>query len=231
MLDLSKRAIGLEIMDDFTLPSAEVDPVLAGLGKMNAWFGGHRSLIRALKAFPVQAGNKISDWGCGGGDALRAIAIWARSSRMSVKLVGVDKAPAAVKFAKKECAAFPNISFLQTDVMSAELVANQFDIIVSSLFTHHFTDEEWIRLIRKMYYTASRGIIITDLHRHWLLYFAVIAITRVFTSSKMARYDGPLSVKRSFTRTELIYLLKKAEIGNYKLTWEWAFRWRIVIYK
>jgi hypothetical protein len=42
--------------------------------------------------------------------------------------------------------------------------------------------------------SAQKGIIITDLHRHPVLYYAIIFITHVFTNNKMVRYDGPLSV-------------------------------------
>ena len=48
MPDLSYRTDMLEIMDDFDLPSAEITPVLEGLGKMNALFGGHKSIYHVL---------------------------------------------------------------------------------------------------------------------------------------------------------------------------------------
>lgn len=230
MVDLSKRSVAAELMDDFNLPASEINPVLEGLGKMNAWFGGHQSLIKALQQFPVESKNSISDWGCGGGDALIAIARWARKLNINLKLNGVDAAPAAVNFARQQSAVYSNISYTRANVLEDEFQTNQFDLIISSLFTHHFTDDEWVTLIRKMYQIASRGIIITDLHRHWLLYYAVVMITRMF-NNKMASYDGPLSVKRSFTRRELQELLARAGITNYKLKWMWAFRWQLVIYK
>jgi hypothetical protein len=43
-------------MDDFDLPSAEIDPVLAGLAKMNRWFGAHQTIIKSLKQFPGKDG-------------------------------------------------------------------------------------------------------------------------------------------------------------------------------
>ncbi|WDF55029.1 methyltransferase domain-containing protein [Mucilaginibacter sp. KACC 22063] len=230
MIDLSERSVAAELMDDFNLPSSEIDPVLAGLAKMNALFGGHQSIINALKQFPVDNKNIISDWGCGGGDVLIAIAQWARKLNINLKLTGVDAAPAAINFARQQSAAFPNIGYVKADVLQDNFAENQFDVIISSLFTHHFTDDEWVALISKMYRAAKRGIIITDLHRHWVLYYAVVAITRLF-NNKMASYDGPLSVQRSFTRKELKKLLAMAGIKNYRLQWRWAFRWRIVIYK
>ena len=81
MPDLSYRTDMLEIMDDFDLPSAEITPVLEGLGKMNALFGGHKSIINALKKFAVSNNYAVSDWGCGGGYALIAIAKWAEEKK------------------------------------------------------------------------------------------------------------------------------------------------------
>lgn len=211
--------------------ATQLDPVLKGLGNLNAWFGGHQMLIKALQAFPVQAGDRISDWGCGGGDSLKAIAAWAQKQNLPLQLTGVDAAPAAIEFAKKETRTYPNINYLQADVLSDTWQENQFDIIISTLFTHHFEDEEWIQLIRQMYHSAKQGIIITDLHRHWLLYYALIVITTTIIPNKMMRYDGPLSVQRSFKKHELENLLKRAGITHYKIKWKWAFRWEVIIYK
>ena len=231
MPDLTIRASDAEIMDDLDLPASEINPVLAGLGKVNSLLGGHKSLIKALKNFPVCTGYSISDWGCGGGDALIAIAKWAVKNDLQLNLTGIDAAPAAVSFARQESAGFNNIDYLQADVITDINRIQTHDIIISNLFTHHFDDELWIRLIKNMQASARKGIIITDLHRHWLLYYAIVVITHVFTRSKMARNDGPLSVKRAFKKTELVALLKNAEIDNYNLTWHWPFRWQLIVYK
>jgi hypothetical protein len=82
-----------------------------------------------------------------------------------------------------------------------------------------------------MLYCSKKAVIITDLHRHWLLYYSVIALTRILTKNGMARFDGPLSVRKGFKRSELTDLLQKAQIMNYKIRWKWIFRWQIIIYK
>jgi 2-polyprenyl-3-methyl-5-hydroxy-6-metoxy-1,4-benzoquinol methylase len=230
MLDLKTRSTEAEVMDDLALPSAEIDPVLAGLGKMNNLFGAHKTLVKALKHFPVTDGNHISDWGCGGGDTLRELRKWSDKQKLDLKLTGIDAAEAAIKFAVQHSAG-SEISYIKTDVLGDDLQPGQFDIVCSGLFSHHFADEEWVQLIKKMHSCSTRGVILTDLHRHWVLYYAVWVITHVFTRNKMVRIDGPLSVKRSFKKAELVRLLKKAQIDNYKLTWVWPFRWLLVIYK
>ena len=230
MLNLKTRSAEAEVMDDFDLPSAEIDPVLAGLAKMNRWFGAHQSIIKALKNFPVNPGEHISDWGCGGGDSLIALRQWSDADQLNLKLTGIDAASAAIKFARENSAG-KNIEYIQTDVLGPDLIPGQFDVVFSGLFSHHFPDEEWVRLVQKMQACAKRGVIITDLHRHWILYYAVVLITHALTPNKMVRIDGPLSVKRSFERRDLVLLLQRAQIDNYKLTWVWPFRWLLVIYK
>ncbi|MEO6522540.1 MAG: methyltransferase domain-containing protein [Mucilaginibacter sp.] len=277
MVNLKQRSTDAEIMDDFSLPDTEVVPVLKGLEKMNALFGGHKMLIKALKSLSIKSGDKVSDWGCGGGDALRAIAKWATKQNIQLKLTGVDATASAVEFARQEAEPYPNIDFILTDVLSddtiplsrggavysaaagvclpngeghtppplsrgeshmanasferSQLHSNQFDVVFSSLFTHHFADEEWIVLVKKMVDSSKKAVIITDLHRHWLLYYAIIFIAYTFTKSKMARFDGPLSVKRSFKKHELVNLLQQSGLTNYKIEWKWAFRWQVIIYK
>jgi 2-polyprenyl-3-methyl-5-hydroxy-6-metoxy-1,4-benzoquinol methylase len=230
MPDLSYRTDTLEIMDDLDLPSTEIDPVLEGLGKVNAWFGGHKSIIKTLRHFPVQNGYSITDWGCGGGDALIAIAKWAANRKLHLKLKGIDAAPAAVRYARDQSKGFNNISYIQADVIEDTHLLNKTDVVICSLFTHHFDDERWVTLVKNMQTSAQKGIIITDLHRHPVLYYAVVLLTS-FTGNKMAQNDGPLSVKRGFKKHELLALLKKAQIDNFKLTWRWPFRWELIIYK
>lgn len=225
------RVFDAEIMDDFDLPNSEIAPVLAGLGKFNAWFGAHNGLIKALKNFPVRTGYSISDWGCGGGDTLIAINRWADKNKLNLKLTGIDAAPAAIDFARKASAGFNNIDYVQANVITDADHINTHDIIICGLFTHHFDDEQWVQLIKNMQASARKGIIITDLHRHWVLYYAIKFITGIFIKNKMARNDGPLSVKRAFKKHELVALLKKASIDNYNLTWRWPFHWQLIICK
>lgn len=227
---MQKRSADTEVMDDLALPSTEIDPVLAGLAKMNRWFGAHQTTIKALQNFADLNHNHISDWGCGGGDTLVALRKWSDQQKLSFQLTGVDAASAAIQYAKRHSLGC-RINYIQTSVLSDDLKPGQFDIVTSGLFSHHFADREWMLLIRKMHQCSRRGVILTDLHRHWILYYAVKAITHVFTSNKMVQIDGPLSVKRSFRRKEIVTLLKLAQIDNYNLTWVWPFRWLLIIRK
>jgi 2-polyprenyl-3-methyl-5-hydroxy-6-metoxy-1,4-benzoquinol methylase len=232
MIKLDIRATDPEIMDDFTLPDSEVVPVLKGLEKMNTIFGGHKMLINALESLDIKKYHYISDWGCGGGDALRAISKWGVKKNVPLKLTGIDATSSVVEFARKQALSYPNITFMKADVIKTNILRpEQFDVVVSSLFMHHFTDDEWVELVKKMADCSKKAVIITDLHRHWLLYYSVLFIAYTFTTSKMARSDGPLSVRRAFKKRDLVNLLQQSGLTNYKIEWKWPFRWQVIIYK
>lgn len=230
MPDFTKRATGLEIMDDFNLGADEIDPLLSGLEKVNQYLGGYQVVFSALKEVSVKNNFHISDWGCGGGDVLRAIEKKAKKQHLEIKLTGIDATPAAVNFANRKNTS-PETNYILANVLSEEISTLKFDIVLSTLFTHHFDDEAWVLLIKKMLDCSRRAVIIDDLQRHWFAYYAIKIITRVATRSRLARFDGPLSVLRGFKRKELESLLQKAGIKNYNIQWMWAFRWRIILYK
>ncbi len=227
-MTFSKRATEPEIMDDFGLAAAEIDPLLDGLELVNKYLGGYKVVFSALKEASVQNSFHISDWGCGSGDVLRAVA--QKQKNLNLHFTGIDATPAAIDFANRKNIN-PNISFILADVLSEQVSKLRFDIVLSTLFTHHFANEEWVLLIRKMMDCSRRAVIIDDLHRHWLPYYFIKLTTKVFTNSRLAQNDGPLSVLKGFKRKELEFLLQKVGIKNYTIKWMWAFRWQIILYK
>lgn len=229
MPDFTLRSTQEEMMDDFSLPHEIIDPIMDELEVVNKLLGGYAVFFDAFKKIGLKDGMIISDWGCGGGDSLRVIAKWARKRDLKIKLVGVDATETAIEYAKLKSIDFPEISYILADVMSEQLLPNQFDIVISSLFTHHFMDQDWIKLIKKMSLCASKHVIINDLHRHWFAYYSIGMITSLFSKSEMVKHDSKVSVLRSFKRAELHTLLQKSRIKIYSLKWMWAFRWQICI--
>jgi 2-polyprenyl-3-methyl-5-hydroxy-6-metoxy-1,4-benzoquinol methylase len=216
-------------MDDFSLSHEIIDPIMDELEVVNKLLGGYAVFFDAFKKIELKDGMIISDWGCGGGDSLRVLAKWARKRNLKIKLIGVDATESAIEYAKQKSFDFPEISYILADVMSDELIQNQFDIVISSLFTHHFVDSDWIKLIQKMSECASQYVIINDLHRHWFAYYSIGIITSIFSKSEMVKHDSKVSVLRSFKRNELLYLIQKAQISKFIIKWMWAFRWQIII--
>lgn len=198
---------------------------------INRLLGGYRVFCDALDKLDLRPGMRITDWGCGGGDSLRELAGWARRRNLPLVFGGVDATITAVRYARDRSLEFPEISYVHGDVMDESLDGTPPDVVISSLFTHHFADDEWVRLIRRMYSRATHAVIINDLHRHWFAYHSIGLLTSVFSRSEMVKHDSRLSVLRGFRRNELEALLKLAGIGRYSIEWKWAFRWQIILYK
>jgi 2-polyprenyl-3-methyl-5-hydroxy-6-metoxy-1,4-benzoquinol methylase len=231
MPDFSQRAVAAEMMDDFSLPAGTIHPIMDELETINAKLGGHRVFFDAFDRVELKDGSHISDWGCGGGDSLRVLSRYFRKRDRKLRFTGVDATESAVSYARLKASDFPEIAFVHADVFSEELTDNQFDVVISSLFTHHFEDGSWIALIRKMLCCARFAVVVNDLHRHWLAYYSIGVLTKLFSRSAMVKHDSQLSVLRGFTRAELQNLLAKAGITHYRLKWMWAFRWQLIIYK
>ncbi len=117
------------------------------------------------------------------------------------------------------------------DVFSPAFQAQRFDIVIGTLFFHHFTEEQLVALFARLKDQVSIGFIINDVHRHPLAFYSIKLLTKIFSRSSMVKYDAPLSVLRSFKRNELVGILKKANIENFSIKWKWAFRWQVLVYK
>ena len=229
MPDFSIRSSEAEMMDDFSLGHQVIDPIMDELEVVNKLLGGYRVFFDAFEKMGPEDGLTISDWGCGGGDSLRAIANWARMRNLKIILIGVDATASAIEYARQKSKNYPEISYILADVMSDVLHEKQFDIVISSLFTHHFPDGEWIKLVQKMAHCSSKFVVINDLHRHWLAYHSIGVLTRLFSKSEMVKHDSKLSVLRSFKKTDLVDMLQKVGFQNYTIKWMWAFRWQVCI--
>lgn len=231
---LNNRSLKEEIMDDFSCEGEVVDQTLKELHHINFYLGGDQISINGLKFLinkdPKQE-YKIVDLGCGGGDTLKIFDKWAKKNNFHFDLVGVDANEYIINYAQKNCIKNSNISFLSGNVLSDNFKNKKFDIAHASLFLHHFQDEEIVNLFKQLLDQVEIGIVINDLHRHWISYFFTKYFIATWSKSAMVKYDSILSVERSFIRKELEAYLKMADIRNYSLRWKWAFRWELIIWK
>ena len=232
MPDFRTRSLLPEKMDAPDVSPHETRQALSELEVVNKMLGGYNVILNALEK--LQWENKtitILDLGCGGGDTLRAIATWADKKNRKLNLIGVDWNPVMTEFAAEHSKCFSNITFKTMNVFDDALLNEKADIIMNSLFCHHFSNDELVELIKRMHRLASEAVIINDLHRHWFAYYSIKVLTTFFSKTYLVKYDGPLSVARSLKRNEWKIILSFAEIKNYTLRWMWAWRWQIIIKK
>ncbi len=226
------RSQEAELMDDLNSSGEVIDQTLKELHTINRWLGGDHVTINGLNKLLAEIDNPqeihILDIGCGGGDILKKICHWARKRSIPIKLTGVDANPNIVDYAQANTRDYPEISYQSVNIFSEEFKNISCDVVTATLFTHHFTQGELVRLFKQLKEQARYGMVINDLHRHWFAYHSIKILTKWFSRSEMVRNDAAVSVLRSFRKNELQTIMKSCGIDDYDLKWYWAFRWQLI---
>jgi 2-polyprenyl-3-methyl-5-hydroxy-6-metoxy-1,4-benzoquinol methylase len=223
----------MEIMDDFTMEGALFRDTLDKLEIINRFLGGNSVTINGLKnLLKNQSKNKtitIVDLGCGNGDILRDVAKFGRKNNYSFNLIGIDANLAAIEYAKELSKEYSELSFKTIDVLSEDFKKQSYDVVLCTLFLHHFKNEELISFLKTTTNKATIGVVVNDLHRHKLAYY-LFKLIGFFIKNKMVRQDGLTSVLRAFKRKDLENIAKEIKV-HFSIQWKWAFRYLWILKK
>lgn len=227
-MNLQQRSYIKELLDDDAIPFEDIKKNMQELNFINTWLGGHGITLDGFRKL-IENRKQISvcEIGCGGGDNLAAIVKWCNKNNISVHCIGIDIKSACIDFAK-ENKTLEEISKWICSDYSKVIFDQKPDIIFSSLFCHHFNEDELTSQVRWMKQNASLGFFINDLQRHQLAYWSIKLLTRLFSSSYLVKNDAPLSVARGFKKEEWLKIFTAAGIDRFSLEWKWAFRYLII---
>jgi 2-polyprenyl-3-methyl-5-hydroxy-6-metoxy-1,4-benzoquinol methylase len=230
-MSFSVRSYQKELLDQPGIPWIDIQRNMQELNTINTYLGGHSITLNGFKQLAKNNTSlTVCEIGCGGGDNLKAIDQWCKKKNIQFQLIGIDLNEHCIRVAK-EALPGSNTRFITADYSTVSFSENKPDIIFSSLFCHHFTDEQLIQLLQWIQQNCKLGFFINDLHRHWLAYYSIKYLTRAFSKSYLIKNDAPLSVQRGFIKREWQYLLQQAAIHQFHIQWKWAFRWLIICNK
>ena len=233
LVDTSHRSSEMEIMDDFTMEGVLIRDTLDKIEIINRFLGGNTVTIKGLKKIlKNQSKNKtitIVDLGCGNGDILRDVAKFGRKNNYSFKLIGIDANLAAIEYAKELSKEYSELSFKTIDILSEDFKKESYDIVLCTLFLHHFKNEELISFLKTTIEKATIGVVVNDLHRHKLAYY-LFKLIGFFIKNKMVRQDGLTSVLRAFKRKDLENISTQIKV-HFSIQWKWAFRYLWILKK
>jgi 2-polyprenyl-3-methyl-5-hydroxy-6-metoxy-1,4-benzoquinol methylase len=222
-----------ELMDDFSIGGDLLRDTLDKLEKINRWLGGNlvtvKALKEALKNHPKEQELTIADIGCGHGDILRDVAKFGRKNGYKMKLIGVDANPTAIAYAKELSAEFSELTFETEDIFSEAFKNRKFDVVLATLFLHHFKEKQLISFLGNTLKQTKIAIVVNDLHRHTLAYYLFMLLS-LFIKNNMIVEDGLTSVLRGFKRKDLKHISKKLNVTP-QISWKWAFRFQWIIQK
>lgn len=222
-----------EIMDDFTLEGEIFRDTLDKLETINRLLGGNVVTINGVKKLlkdqPKDQPITIIDLGCGHGDILRGLAKFGRKKGYMLKLIGIDANPDAIEYANELSSEYPELSFDAIDIFSDDFQKLDFDVVLCTLFLHHFKDDKLISFLQPTVQSAKIGVVVNDLHRHRIAYF-LFKIIGLFIKNKMVREDGLTSILRAFKKRDLENISNQVK-AQFSIQWKWAFRYQWILKK
>lgn len=203
----------------------EYEGCLVELRGINRFLGDARALKKTL--LPELRRAKIEsfallDVGAGSGELLRQVSAWTKHS--TKRLIGLELNARSARSILEESRAQTWISAVRGDALNLPFADRSFDYAICSLFTHHFTDEEIVCVLREMSRASTRGIIVIDLHRHPLAYLFYTTVLRAWLRNRLIREDGALSILRGFRPRELQSLGERAGLRNVCVQRRFPFR-------
>ena len=232
---VASRASGLavrvrepELMDDPELDEADHHRALASLARVHRLSGTGVRVSRVLDdiagATDADRPIRVLDVACGGGDLAMDVARWGRRRKRDVDVVGFDRSSRALRWAAHRSASQGlRVSWVEGDALEA-LPEGPFDLACSSLFLHHLSDAEAAHLLGEMDFRANR-LLIEDLRRTRLgLLLAHLTLT-LLAPSRVARVDGPRSVRAAWSRPELASIADLADLPGVRIRAGWPQRW------
>ncbi|MEI6264405.1 MAG: methyltransferase domain-containing protein [Sphingobacteriia bacterium] len=225
------KSYQLELLDQDNIPFEDILLNMQELNTINTILGGHAITVKGFKQ--LLAGRKkisVCEIGCGGGDNLVAIQQYCAKNNIDVQLIGVDIKLACIEVAQQNSALQSNTYLICSDYSMVEFETKP-DIIFSSLFCHHFNNDQLVGQLKWMSDNSKIGFFINDLHRHWLAHFSIKWLTKLFSNSYLVKNDAPLSVLRGFLQSEWKQLFNAAGLHSTQISWQWAFRHLIVYHQ
>jgi ubiquinone/menaquinone biosynthesis C-methylase UbiE len=176
---------------------------LRDLARLNRYFGGH-SVLRGILSGFAGAGDAFSllDVGAASGDSGAAI----RRGYPLAEVVSLDRL-----FSHLDRADHPKLA---ADAFHLPFRPASFDFVFSSLFLHHFSNDEIVQLLSGFRRVARRAVLAIDLDRGPFAFQFLPATQWLFGWNRVFVHDGKISVQAALKQKELHQLATRAGLAN-----------------
>ncbi len=205
-------------MDDAEVDLQQHWEALSALKRIHRCSNRDFFLWRELQQLAPPHGDpplRVLDIATGGGDL--PITLWhrAKQSNQAMYFDGCDRSEQALAYARRDAEeSHAHVRFFPYDVFQGPLPAG-YDVLLCSLFFHHMSEDEVMDFLRRAHQAAGKALLVYDLDRTYLSYWAVWLGTRLLArGSRMAKYDGLVSVQAAFTVAEVQKLARNAGMAG-----------------
>jgi SAM-dependent methyltransferase len=207
-----QRRPSRELLDDPSTPPEEMARSLRDIDLVNRRWGGSRVIERFLSARAGAGPEEISilDVGAGSGAFARRLAEGLSNGRRQARVVALDLQWRHLASGRRT----PAGHAVAADAFTLPFSDGCFDWVVSTLFFHHFSPEDNVRLLRSLAGAARGGFAVLDLTRHYLPLAFVSVAGRLLFESPVSVHDGKASVRQAYTAPEARAIASEAVPGS-----------------
>jgi ubiquinone/menaquinone biosynthesis C-methylase UbiE len=210
------RLTGVEELLDGPLDDrAALESNLRDLRRINRLTGGATLSVRAVRELTA-GGGSVLDVGTGSADIPVLLLADARRRGVELEVTATDSRQEVLDAALAVRPALGRVGGLAlalADGRGLPWPDGAFDAAHSSMVIHHLEPDEAVAFLRELRRVSRRGIVVNDLARGRLNWVGAWLMTHTVAIGRYTRHDGPLSVRRAYTRREMEGLLREAGLA------------------
>lgn len=200
-----------ELLDGDGVSPSEAEASLADMEWVHRRLGGRalvrRRLLPFLKALPARQGAlSVLDLGCGSGHVGRDLLAAAEESGVRLRVLGLDRKTSHARLVDRGTA-------LAAEALRLPFPDQSVDVVLSTLFLHHFAPAEVAALLAESRRVAATAVVALDLSRHRLALAAIAVVGPLAFRSRLSVLDGKTSVRQAYTPGEIAAVAETALPG------------------
>lgn len=221
-----------EFLDAPCLPADELRQNLDDLRRLNLYLGSRSIILAAIKRLWRQAERPnawhLVDIGTGAGDIPAALTRWGQRHNVHVRVIAVDLHRDVLRHTQAALRYDRNITLCQADGLHVPFQSGAFDVALCSSTMHHLTWADGVLLLRVMADVARHGVVVNDLQRSRVWYYAAQGLLHLVSTNRLTRHDGPLSVLRAYTVDEVRQIALEAGLVDAQVRLTLLHRWLLM---
>jgi ubiquinone/menaquinone biosynthesis C-methylase UbiE len=187
---------------------------LRDLKRINWMTGGAALSVRAVRLL-LPDGGTVVDVGAGAADIPVRLLADARRRGTPLEVTATDSRQEVLDAAntiRPALGHMPGLTLGLADGLRLPWPGASFDVGHTSMVIHHLEPDDAVVFLAELRRVARRGIVVNDLARGRLAWLGAWLISHTLAASRFTRNDGPLSVRRAYTREEMEGLIRRADL-------------------
>lgn len=202
-----------ELLDTDQGTPAELAASLDDLWWIQRRLGGLSSLRRLLapwRSQPAQRPLRVLDVGAGAGQTSAYLRDWLAAQGADWTMFALDRRFSHLQHGRPVAR---GLRAVVADALALPFPDGSFDLVLCSLFLHHFHGAAAQALLREMQRVTRGALVVHDLERSALalLFFRLVS---PFVTSRITRHDGAVSIQQAYSAREMAALARGAGLGD-----------------